>query len=370
MLLEIETENDIRKYIDLRFKDMLIAIGAPLTENMLDELAYIFMKMLLMISRMQKKNLKSTEINSLSAKIINRFYDDIEHGGGDIVALVKPLKKQLCDETGAIDLDPLATLIDPSHFYKKYCKPNAIKRILAQYLFVFIFKYTGHYPRLRQARTVRIDGVYFDDFFNICEDVLKYLSVKSQNNIKYNQQRSDSTTNKFLKQEFVKFKKFNKGGSVMNEQKLTYEFLKEKAQREISRLIKSMEHMNEYDAKDHAINAAITVYSLFEWREKMTSQNPRSMTQICINTELPELQMLHHIVTYTKHAESTRVKPYKNTRESVNKVFDDLATEDGDTMADESEQIIYNQDSYLKVYFGDKEAIDVLKVCYKAALAG
>ena len=146
----------------------------------------------------------------------------------------------------------------------------------------------------------------------------------------------------------------------------SYEEKKDKADRELLRLKQAEDSLDENNAKDHAMNAAYSIYSLLDWKQK--SKNQASATKICKETSLLELIILHHIVTYDKHAESSYIKSYQDTRIHVKKDLDCIETEDGDPIIDATNQHLYTENSYLKILFRDREASDVLNICYNSIL--
>ena len=141
----------------------------------------------------------------------------------------------------------------------------------------------------------------------------------------------------------------------------SYEELKQKAQREIDRLIEAEKKMNTIDAMDAALNAAFTIYHLLEWQDK--TQNPASdksansilkeMNNIFLNT-------LHDLVTRQKHmiVGSKKITATPEINRQDNRSF--LVTMDGRSLTDEAGASLVTTGSKIVIYFDDEVAVNVL----------
>lgn len=142
----------------------------------------------------------------------------------------------------------------------------------------------------------------------------------------------------------------------------TYNELKNKANREIERLIKAEMALDQQSSIDFALNAAFTIYHLIEWRQKL--QNPDIKIKVhdfIMATTNQGLKVLHNVVTCNKHVTVT-VKAYLNdTTPQLENNISYIITEDGEKMTTENDVCLATEESNIKVYFGELEAEAVLK---------
>lgn len=141
----------------------------------------------------------------------------------------------------------------------------------------------------------------------------------------------------------------------------TYGGQKNKALREIDRLIKSEAELDQESSIDHALNAASTIYHLIEWRH--FDRNPNSKIKahdFALTTTNQAIKVLHGVVTRSKHVKVT-VKAYPD---EITPYLKDnchyVTTEDGKTLTTQKNSPLVTEDSYIKVYFGTLEGLPVL----------
>ena len=142
----------------------------------------------------------------------------------------------------------------------------------------------------------------------------------------------------------------------------TYQQLKEKAEREIARLEKG-ELSIDNDVLDHALNAAFSIYHLLEWRHQEDNSNvKKKASKLLEEANSESLNLLHDIVTYTKHASVSKpqYQAELNVRVSAANVGF-LLKEDGGYLLKEDGGRLMKDDSRLAVKFDNKEALEVLK---------
>ena len=148
-----------------------------------------------------------------------------------------------------------------------------------------------------------------------------------------------------------------------------YHDLKKKAHREINRLIKAEEDIDEEAAIDFALNAAITIFHLLEWRDKNINPNSKTKARdLCEKSNSEALKLLHDIATHTKHVKVSNPASSQNDHNpqgGVNEGCLSINSTDGEGLL-----LINDGDSlgFLeirtptgKIYFGDKLAVDVLQ---------
>ena len=157
----------------------------------------------------------------------------------------------------------------------------------------------------------------------------------------------------------------------MTNDSLNYEALKLKANREIARLRQAESRMEIVEAIDHALNAAFTVYHLLEWRE-----NPSGLTKdelgrkvpgaygLCKKLKDPYFNLLHGIVTHTKHTTISTQLPDENSAPQHIPVYKEdigyICTKSGDKILTECGHNIVTENSKIIVYFGEEIAKHVL----------
>lgn len=164
---------------------------------------------------------------------------------------------------------------------------------------------------------------------------------------------------------------------------LNYNNLIDKAQREINRLRTAENELDAVSALDCALNAAFTVYHLLEWRQnpsglttneledalKKSGEKPKSAHQLCKEVNKFEMNLLHGIVTNTKHATVSRPIPDIENAPSYKPRCEEnifhIVTEDGKRIVTESGNSVVTSDSKVIVYFGDSIALDILKAAIK-----
>lgn len=97
-----------------------------------------------------------------------------------------------------------------------------------------------------------------------------------------------------------------------------YEWLCQKANRELGKLWDAQLKRDRTQALDCALNAAMTIYHLLEWRhagkDGATSQSARQLLQAENN---PALNILHDVVTHTKHAHVSKAASGINLKGEV-----------------------------------------------------
>lgn len=152
----------------------------------------------------------------------------------------------------------------------------------------------------------------------------------------------------------------------------SYEILKEKAKREIDRLKNAEQNNNDMDAIDHALNAAFTIYHLLEWEDNCC---PKKSLYACRGEERKnktksshaDFDLIDAIVTCQKHM--TIRNHYKehldeNARTAnfnVEKMYTIISTEDVIPLCTEDMRPICQEGYTIKVYFGEKNAVEVLE---------
>lgn len=157
---------------------------------------------------------------------------------------------------------------------------------------------------------------------------------------------------------------------------LNYKNLIDKAQREIGRLKQAENECDIIAALDHALNAAFTVYHLLEWRQNPSGTSKEELKKagiqtcgaqaVCTKIDKSEFDVLHGIVTHTKHA-TVSSWPRSNEHNPVqykpkcddHTVF--MVTENGQPMITESEQLIITENSEIIIYFGESIALKILE---------
>jgi len=144
---------------------------------------------------------------------------------------------------------------------------------------------------------------------------------------------------------------------------ITYQNLKSKAAREISRLEHAEQNQNGTEAQDAALNAAFTVYHLLEWKDRNSTQ-PTGQGALRLAGNDPDFSMLHNIVTHVKHVQVDRQLP------AVNPPAYDVQTSAGilqvpvvvnDLAVMASGNVVVVQQPRLFVKFGTERAVDVLQ---------
>ncbi len=153
---------------------------------------------------------------------------------------------------------------------------------------------------------------------------------------------------------------------------LNYEALKLKAHREIDRLKQAENNMDTFEAMDHALNAAFTIYHLLEWREnpfglteeKLGEKVPGAYRK-CKQLKDPYFNLLHGIVTHTKHTTVSTLLPDKTSAPLHVPTYEDdigyICTESGDKIITECGQNIVTEGSKIIVYFGEEIAKHILE---------
>lgn len=160
---------------------------------------------------------------------------------------------------------------------------------------------------------------------------------------------------------------------------LSYDFLIQKALREIERLRQAENDLDVTTAMDHALNAALTVYHLLEWRQNPTGLSKeklkdvfdtagkkiKSAHDLCAEVDTPEIYLLHGIVTHTKHVTVSTPMPNKDTAADYIPAYDDdieyMETENGDKIGTESDLFIVTENSKITILFGSDIALNVLE---------
>lgn len=147
----------------------------------------------------------------------------------------------------------------------------------------------------------------------------------------------------------------------------SYGWLKEKAKREIRRLVESENCANETDALDNALNAAFSIYHLIQWKDKEANpSSSKKVHELLEGAENNGLKTLHSVVIRNKHV---TVTAKFNDNDGSLKIKDDcecLCTEDGEQMAAEDGQPLVTEDSKITVYFDNEEALIVLNEAMQA----
>ncbi|BCA93815.1 hypothetical protein TUM19329_01760 [Legionella antarctica] len=142
----------------------------------------------------------------------------------------------------------------------------------------------------------------------------------------------------------------------------TYIELKNKAEREIERLIKSELILDQEASIDHALNAAFTIYHLIQWRQdKQNSEIKIKVYDFIMSTKNQGLKVLHNVVTCNKHVSVTTKAYFAETDPRLENNIGNILTEDGHIMTTEDDVCFVTEESNIKVYFGDLEAVTVLK---------
>ena len=160
---------------------------------------------------------------------------------------------------------------------------------------------------------------------------------------------------------------------------LNYNNFIDKAKREIDRLRKAENELDPVAALDHALNAAFTVYHLLEWRQNPSSLSEKELKRLlksegmtfktahilCKEFNSPEMNLLHGIVTHTKHATVSSLLPDKNSAPTYKPSYEDnigyIVTEDGERLVTESGTSIVTSQSTVTVYFGEGVALSILE---------
>ncbi|MFZ4541017.1 MAG: hypothetical protein ACOYNL_04295 [Rickettsiales bacterium] len=142
----------------------------------------------------------------------------------------------------------------------------------------------------------------------------------------------------------------------------SYQHLKKKAEREISRLEQAEKDLDK-NAIDHALNAAFSVYHLLEWKDKTANLNSKTKAQDLLKNKSDEsLNILHDIVTFNKHAK-LGAPQYGETFEvrTSAKDVNFLTTQSGNFLTTQAGDRLILESSKLTVKFHTKKALDVLK---------
>ena len=146
----------------------------------------------------------------------------------------------------------------------------------------------------------------------------------------------------------------------------SYAELKKKAKREITRLDKAENSMDEITAADHALNAAFTIYHLLEWREKTTDPSSKhGAHSLCKNINNAALNILHSVVTRNKHVTISKPLYANDCNPTVEENINFICTEDGKPISTEDNQPLVTEDSKITIYFGDEQALLILKEAMK-----
>jgi len=155
--------------------------------------------------------------------------------------------------------------------------------------------------------------------------------------------------------------------SFVKNEYFSYEKLKEKARREIRRLIEAEKKLEEENVMDYALNAAFSVYHLLQWRDKTSNpESNKTAHELCKEAKNQGLIMLHGIVTCNKHmtvGDSLSDRTHLDVAVSAN--INHLVTEKGDFLVTEKGDYIVTEDSKVVVKFDDKKAVEVLNEAMK-----
>lgn len=141
----------------------------------------------------------------------------------------------------------------------------------------------------------------------------------------------------------------------------SYGALKQKAQREIERLIQAETNLNKEAAVDNALNAAFTIYHLIQWRQ--AAQNPHikiKVHEFIMGTANQGLKILHSVVTCNKHVTVTEPAYSGATNPQLEDSTEHITTEDGRRITTEGGTPLVTEESGIKVYFGNEKAITTL----------
>ena len=146
----------------------------------------------------------------------------------------------------------------------------------------------------------------------------------------------------------------------------SYDELKKKAQREITRLDKAENNMDEITAADHALNAAFTIYHLLEWREKTTDPSSKhGAHSLCQRINNSALNILHSVVTRNKHVTVSKPLSANDCTPKIEENINLMCTEDGEPISTEDNQPMVTEDSKITIYFGNEQALPLLKEALK-----
>lgn len=146
----------------------------------------------------------------------------------------------------------------------------------------------------------------------------------------------------------------------------SYAELKKKTEREIARLEIAENNMDEITAADYALNAAFTIYHLFEWHEKTTDPSSKnSAYSLCKNINNSALNILHSIATRNKHVTVSKPLHANDCSPKIEENLILLCTEDGKPLLTENNKRLITENSKIIIYFGDEQALLILKEALK-----
>ena len=142
---------------------------------------------------------------------------------------------------------------------------------------------------------------------------------------------------------------------------LTYNELKNKARREVNRLVKSQTDLDEQSSIDNALNAAFTIYHLIQWRQEEKNLPKIKVHDFMKDTKNNGLKVLHDIVTHQKHVIVTVKFYHGETNPHFKSDIRYMTTEEGNTMITEDGSSLITEESKIEVYFGEERAVDILQ---------